>query len=154
MVERCLFLPDNVMALLYEEQKLIQSLLDFPFRTTIPLFKLEKEFSSVAVLPPLQKNGFIIRPCVDFISCADIAEKNMNDTGFVLGNAGNYADTVLAKIANLKQQTKLPVFTKQECRSWYYADVEIKHVESSQLYSCLIRNKIWKKQINDRKFKT
>lgn len=148
MIERCVFLPDNIMALLYEEQKLIQSLLDFPFRNTIPFFKTEKEFASIAVLPPVQQNGFIIRPCIDFISCKYITDKNMDTKGFVLGNAEKYADTVIAKIENLKERTKLPVFTKRECRSWYYADVEIKTPQSSELYYCLIRNKIWKKQIN------
>ncbi len=145
MIERCLFLPDNLTALLYEEQKLIQNLLDFPFRNTIPFFKTEKEFTSLAILPPLQKNGFIIRPCIDYLSCKDIVEKDMEINGFVLGNAGKYADIVLAEIANLKKQTKLSIFTKQECRSWYYADVEIKKAESSELYYCIIRNKVWKK---------
>ena len=40
------------MAVLYEEQKLIQSFVSFPFRKTISFFKTIEKFDSLTIYPP------------------------------------------------------------------------------------------------------
>ena len=141
MTERYLFLPDNLMTVLYKEQKLIQNVLNFPFRKTIPLFKTEFEYDSLTILSPIVKNGLIIRPCVD----GKGYKKQKEIKGFVLGDAGSSAAYILSEIENLKTKTKLPVFTKLQCRSWYYADVEFYEDKQTGLCLCTIQNKAWKK---------
>lgn len=137
MKETCLFLPDNLMALLYEEQKLIQSLLPFPFRKTIPLFKTKEKFKSILICPPILCGSFIVRPC----NSSDSFERN---GGFVLGDARDKAESIILKLESLKPKTKLPVFSEISCRSWYYADVEF-HEEKSGLCTWSIKNKLWQK---------
>ena len=137
MMETCLFLPDNLMAVLYEEQKLIQSLLPFPFRKTIPLFKTIEKFDSLTIYPPILSGSLIVRPC----NSSDSFETN---GGFILGDAGDEAETIFLQFENLKQKTSLPVFSILRCRSWYYADVEFKE-EKSGLCTWKIKNKVWQK---------
>lgn len=137
MTETCLFLPDNLMAVLYEEQKLIQSLLPFPFRKTIPLFKTKKKFDSLTIYPPILSGHLLVRPC----NSPDSFEAN---SGFILGDAGENAKTIFLQLENLKQKTNLPVFSILRCRSWYYADVEFKE-EKSGLCTWKIKNKVWQK---------
>ena len=137
MTETCLFLPDNLMAVLYEEQKLIQSLLPFPFRKTIPLFKTKKKFDSLTIYPPILSGHLLVRPC----NSPDSFEAN---GGFILGDAGENAKTIFLQLENLKQKTNLPVFSILRCRSWYYADVEFKE-EKSGLCTWKIKNKVWQK---------
>ncbi|UTD12798.1 hypothetical protein HO345_07280 [Treponema denticola] len=137
MTETYLFLPNNLMAVLYEEQKLIQSLVSFPFRKTIPLFKTKKKFDSITIYPPILSGSLIIRPC----NSPDSFETN---GGFILGDAGAKAKTVFLQLENLKQKTNLPVFSILRCRSWYYADVEFKE-EKSGLCTWKIKNKLWQK---------
>ena len=137
MMETCLFLPDNLMAVLYEEQKLIQSLVSFPFRKTIPLFKTKKKFDSVTIYSPILSGSLIVRSC----NSPDSFKAN---GGFILGDAGAKAKTVFLQLENLKQKTSLPVFSILNCRSWYYADVEFKE-EKSGLCTWKIKNKVWQK---------
>lgn len=137
MTETCLFLPDNLMAVLYEEQKLIQSLLPFPFRKTIPLFKTMEKFDYLTIYPPILSDSLIVRPC----NSPDSFETN---GGFILGDAGAKAKTIFLQLENLKQKTNLPVFSILRCRSWYYADVEFKE-EKSGLCTWKIKNKVWQK---------
>ncbi|UTC77635.1 hypothetical protein E4O04_06340 [Treponema sp. OMZ 799] len=137
MKETCLFLPDNLMTVLYEEQKLIQSLLDFPFRKTIPFFKTKEKFDSLTIYPPILHNSLIVRPC----NSIDSFELN---GGFVLGNARDKAESIILKLESLKPKTKLSVFSEISCRSWYYADVEF-HEEKSGLCTWSIKNKLWQK---------
>ena len=137
MTETCLFLPDNLMAVLYEEQKLIQSLLFFPFRKTIPLFKTKKKFDYFTIYPPILSGPLLVRPC----NSPDSFEAN---GGFILGDAGAKAKTIFLQLENLKQKTNLPVFSILSCRSWYYADVEFKE-EKSGLCTWEIKNKVWQK---------
>lgn len=141
MIERSLFLPENLMTILYEEQKLFQSLCTFPFRKTIPFFITSKEFSHIMVLPPIQKNDYIIRPCVDPIK----DYKNESD-GFILGKVKDKA-FLIDKIEKLKLKTTLPVFTKIECHSWYYADIEYTDNNKTELSYCRIYNKKWHKGV-------
>lgn len=136
-METCLFLPDNLMAVLYEEQKLIQSLVSFPFRKTIPLFKTKKKFDSITIYPPILSGSLIVRSC----NSSDSFEVN---GGFILGDAGAKAKTVFLQLENLKQKTSQPVFSILSCRSWYYADVEFKE-EKSGLCTWKIKNKLWQK---------
>ena len=137
MTETCLFLPDILMAVLYEEQKLIQSLLPFPFRKTIPLFKTKKKFDSLTIYPPILSDSLLVRPC----NSPDSFEANGS---FILGDAGENAKTIFLQLENLKQKTNLPVFSILRCRSWYYADVEFKE-EKSGLCTWKIKNKVWQK---------
>ena len=137
MTETCLFLPDNLMAVLYEEQKLIQSLLPFPFRKTIPLFKTREKFESLTIYPPILSGHLLVRPC----NSPDSFEAN---GGFILGDAGAKAKTIFLQLENLKQKTNLPVFSILRCRSWYYADVEFKE-EKNGLCTWKIKNKVWQK---------
>ncbi len=137
MTETCLFLPDNLMAVLYEEQKLIQSLVSFPFRKTIPLFKTIEKFDSLTIYPPILSGSLIVRPC----NSSDSFETN---GGFILGDARDEAETIFLQFENLKQKTSLPVFSILRCRSWYYADVEFKE-EKSGLCTWKIKNKVWQK---------
>ena len=136
-METCLFLPDNLMAVLYEEQKLIQSLVSFPFRKTIPLFKTIEKFDSLTIYPPILSGSLIVRPC----NSSDSFETN---GGFILGDARDEAETIFLQFENLKQKTSLPVFSILRCRSWYYADVEFKE-EKSGLCTWKIKNKVWQK---------
>lgn len=137
MTETCLFLPDNLMAVLYEEQKLIQSLLPFPFRKTIPLFKTMEKFDYLTIYSPILSGSLIVRPC----NFPDPFEAN---GGFILGDARNEAETIFLQLESLKQKTDLPVFSILSCRSWYYADVEFKE-EKSGLCTWKIKNKVWQK---------
>ena len=137
MTETCLFLPDNLMAVLYEEQKLIQSLLPFPFRKTIPLFKTMEKFDYLTIYPPILSGSLIVRPC----NFPDPFEAN---GGFILGDARNEAETIFLQLESLRQKTSLPVFSILSCRSWYYADVEFEE-EKSGLCSWSIKNKLWQK---------
>lgn len=137
MTETCLFLPDNLMAVLYEEQKLIQSLVSFPFRKTIPLFKTKKKFDYLTIYPPILSGSLIVRPC----NSPDSFEAN---GGFILGDAREEAKTVFLQLENLKQKTSLPVFSILSCRSRYYADVEFEE-EKSGLCTWKIKNKVWQR---------
>ena len=137
MTETCLFLPDNLMAVLYEEQKLIQSLVSFPFRKTIPLFKTIEKFDSLTIYPPILSGSLLVRPC----NSPDSFEAN---GGFILGDAGAKAKTIFLQLESLKQKTDLSVFSILRCRSWYYADVEFKE-EKSGLCTWKIKNKVWQK---------
>ena len=137
MTETCLFLPDNLMAVLYEEQKLIQSLVSFPFRKTIPLFKTIEKFDSLTIYPPILSGSLLVRPC----NSPDSFEAN---GGFILGDAGAKAKTIFLQLENLKQKTNLPVFSILRCRSWYYTDVEFKE-EKNGLCTWKIKNKVWQK---------
>ena len=137
MTETYLFLPDNLMAVLYEEQKLIQSLVSFPFRKTIPLFKTKKKFDFITIYPPILSGSLIVRPC----NSPDSFEAN---GGFILGDAGAKEKTVFLQLKNLKQKTILPVFSILNCSSWYYADVEFKE-EKTGLCTWKIKNKVWQK---------
>ena len=136
-METCLFLPDNLMAVLYEEQKLIQSLVSFPFRKTIPLFKTIEKFDSLTIYPPILSGSLLVRPC----NSPDSFEAN---GGFILGDAGAKAKTIFLQLESLKQKTDLSVFSILRCRSWYYADVEFKE-EKSGLCTWKIKNKVWQK---------
>ena len=137
MTETYLFLPDNLMAVLYEEQKLIQSLVSFPFRKTIPLFKTKKKFDFITIYPPILSGSLIVRPC----NSPDSFEAN---GGFILGDAGAKAKTVFLQLKNLKQKTIIPVFSILNCSSWYYADIEFKE-EKTGLCTWKIKNKLWQK---------
>ena len=137
MTETYLFLPNNLMAVLYEEQKLIQSLVSFPFRKIIPLFKTMEKFDYLTIYPPILSGSLIVRPCNSPDSCE-------TNGGFILGDAGAKAKTVFLQLENLKQKTNLPVFSILRCRSWYYADVEFKE-EKSGLCTWKIKNKLWQK---------
>ncbi|MGI5065281.1 hypothetical protein [Treponema putidum] len=137
MAETCIFLPDNLMTILYEEQKLIQSLLPFPFRKIIPIFKTREKFDSLIIYPPILSGSLIVRPC----NSPDSFEAN---GGFILGDAGAKAKTIFLQLENLKQKTNLPVFSILSCRSRYYADVEFKE-EKSGLCTWKIKNKVWQK---------
>ena len=131
MIETCIFLPDNLMTILYEEQKLIQSLLPFPFRNRIPVFNSKRKFDYIKIYPP------IVRPC----NSPDSFEAN---GGFILGDAHEEAKTIFLQLESLKQKTSLPVFSILSCRSWYYADVEFEE-EKSGLCTWKIKNKLWQK---------
>jgi len=137
MIETYLFLPDNLMAVLYEEQKLIQSLVSFPFRKTIPLFKTKKKFDSLKIYPPILSGSLLVRPC----NSPDSFETN---GGFILGDARDKAETIFLQLESLKQKTNLPVFSILSCRSRYYADVEFEE-EKSGLCTWKIKNKVWQK---------
>ncbi|MGF7107654.1 hypothetical protein [Treponema pedis] len=139
MIERCLFLPDNLMAILSEEQRLIQSLLNFPFRKTVPVFKTSQEHSLIEILPPVSHKGLIIRPCVNSFKFNEIE-------GFVLGQADSFADYILSQINNLKLKTLTPVFTVLRCKAWYYADFDFFEDETSGLCRWTVQNKVWKKR--------
>ncbi|WP_253719220.1 MULTISPECIES: hypothetical protein [unclassified Treponema] len=138
-METWLFLPDNLMAILYEEQKLIQSFLPFPFRNAIPFFKTKEKFESLAIYPPILSGSLIVRPC----NSPDSFEEN---GGFVLGDAANEAENIILKLESLKPKTKLPVFSILNCRSWYYADVEFNE-EKNGLCTWCIKNKVWQKAV-------
>ncbi|UTY34868.1 hypothetical protein E4N74_03110 [Treponema putidum] len=125
------------MTILYEEQKLIQSLLPFPFRKIIPIFKTREKFDSLIIYPPILSGSLIVRPC----NSPDSFEAN---GGFILGDAGAKAKTIFLQLENLKQKTNLPVFSILSCRSRYYADVEFKE-EKSGLCTWKIKNKVWQK---------
>lgn len=138
-MKKYLFLPDNLTTILYEEQKLIQSLLSFPFRNYFPYFQTEKKFDFIIIYPPIIYDGFIIRPCNDVL----LAE------GFVLGRAGEYADYIIDNLDNLKKKTDIPVFSILKCKSWYYADAEFTQSENNGTGNWIIKNKTWQKQITD-----
>lgn len=137
MTETCLFLPDNLMTILYEEQKLIQGLLPFPFHKTIPLFKTMEKFDDLTMYPPILSGSLIVRPC----NSPDSFETN---GGFILGDAREEVKTVFLQLESLKQKTSLPVFSILSCRSRYYADVEFKE-EKSGLCTWNFKNKLWQK---------
>ena len=137
MIETCIFLPDNLMTILYEEQKLIQSLLPFPFRNRIPVFNSKRKFYYIKIYPPILSGSLIVRPC----NSPDSFEAN---GGFILGDAHEEAKTIFLQLESLKQKTSLPVFSILSCRSWYYADVEFEE-EKSGLCTWSIKNKLWQK---------
>ena len=132
---RCLFLPDNLMAVLYEEQRLIQGLLNFPFRKMIPLFKTEKDFEPVTVFPPVLSGTCVLRPC----GSAD------SDEGFILGDARSEGPYIMSMLDTLKQATKTRVFSTLHCKSRYYADVEITEEPETNLVIWTVKNKGWHK---------
>lgn len=134
-METCLFLPDNLMAVLYEEQRLIQGILDFPFRKTIPLFKTKKDFDVLTVFPPVLSGTCVLRPC----GSAD------SDEGFILGDARSEGPYIMSMLDTLKQATKTRVFSTLHCKSWYYADVEITEDPETHLVTWSIKNKRWHK---------
>lgn len=138
MIESCIFLPDNLMTILYEEQKLIQSLLPFPFRNTIPLFTSHQEFDYIKIYPPILSGSLIVRPC----NSPDSFETN---GGFILGDARDKSNKILLQLESLKQKTRLPVFSILSCRSWYCAEVEFNIDKKSGLCTWSIKNKVWKK---------
>ncbi len=165
MIDTYLFLPDNLMAVLYEEQKIIQSILDFPFKTAFPLFKTtnkttneptnkaNKNFKKIIVLPPIAHNGFIIRPCCEAESDL-LKNKNKENqknastvSGFVLGNAGSKAERVISHLDILKKEakTKKQVFETLSAKAWYYAEIDILKENNFGACDWMILKKFWVK---------
>ncbi len=148
MIDSYLFLPDNLMAILYEEQKLIQSLLDFPFKMPFPMFKTTQKFSKLIVYPPIATDGLIIRPCAGS-SCEHFNDespklKNLTE-GFILGDAKAEADSVMERLNELKAQSKRAVFTELTCKAWYYAEVDFSQAEQDSACEWDILSKKWVK---------
>lgn len=122
---RVLFLPDNLMACMLEEQCLFQSLLRKPFRRIFPIFKTDSVFEKVIIYPPVAIKGYIVRLCN-----VDITKESFNKQkpeGFVLGFAGEKARHLIAEIPHLKVRTRLKTFEVLSSKSWYFADVCIKN---------------------------
>ncbi len=160
MIGTYLFLPDNLMAVLYEEQKIIQSILDFPFKTAFPSFKTTnkitnkttKNFKKIIVLPPVAHNGFIIRPCCESEGDLVINENSENQenasavSGFVLGNARSEAEKVISQLDILKKKAKKPVFETLRAKAWYYAEIDILNENNFGACDWMILKKSWLKQ--------
>ncbi len=144
MIDSYLFLPDNLMTVLYEEQKLIQSLLDFPFKTAFPMFKTVKTFSSLIVHPLVSVDGLIIRPCSESSEPKDFRD------AFILGDAKNLAEEVLLKLDELKQtelkmHSKRLLFSTLKSKAWYYAEIDFTEDADRNFYEWQILNKTWVK---------
>lgn len=137
---RCLFLPDNLMSIMYEEQKILQSELSEPFRKTIPFFRTDKNFKTIKIYPPIFINGNIIRPC-NFEE-----NQTQNIEGFILGQTDYFANEAFfkLKIEQLKKKSRFKIFSILTSRSWYFADFEC-HAEK-EVYSWKISNIKWQKQ--------
>ncbi len=135
MIDTYLFLPDNLMAILYEEQKLIQTLLAFPFKMPFPMFKTTQKFSRLIVHPPIAVDGLIIRPCGESLTDA-----------FILGDAKTEADFVIERLNDLKAKSKKAVFTELTCKAWYYAEVDVKQAEQCSACEWTVLSKKWVKR--------
>jgi hypothetical protein len=137
---KVLFLPDNLMACMLEEQCLFQSLIKKPFRHIFPVFKTDNIFDKVVIYPPVAINGYIIRLC-NF----DITKKSFNGQkleGFVLGYAGKQASNLISEIPRLKAKSRLKTFEMLSPKSWYFADIFIKNGTS-----WAIENIKWQKEM-------
>lgn len=145
---RCLFLPDNLQSIMYEEQKLFQTELSFPFRKTIPFFKTERNYEVIKIYPPVAVDGFIVRPCncggEDLKNCGGNGKESGGIEGFVLGYAGEFAERLLEKIPALKTKKNLPLFSVLTCKSWYFADFS--YTGNGACVSWKISNITWQKQ--------
>lgn len=118
---RVLFLPDNLMACMLEEQCLFQTLIKQPFRRIFPIFKTNSNFEKVIIYPPIAIKGYIVRLCN-----VDVTKEAFNKQkleGFVLGHAGKEAPHLIAEIPHLKKKSRLKAFEVLSSKSWYFADV-------------------------------
>ena len=125
---RVLFLPDNLMACMLEEQCLFQSLLRRPFRRIFPIFKTDGVFEKVIIYPPIAIKGYIVRLCNVDITKESFDKQKLE--GFVLGFAGEKAPHLIAEIPHLKAKARLKTFDVLSSKSWYFADVCIKNKTS------------------------
>ena len=137
---RVLFLPDNLMACMLEEQCLFQSLLQKPFRRIFPLFKTDSVFEKVVIYPPIAIKGYIVRPCN--VNVMKNGFEGQKLEGFVLGYAGNEAGRLIKEIPRLKAKSRLKTFEALSSKSWYFADVFIKDKTS-----WTITNIRWQKEM-------
>lgn len=137
---RVLFLPDNLMACMLEEQCLFQSLLQKPFRRIFPLFKTDSVFEKVVIYPPIAIKGYIVRPCN--VNVMKNGFEGQKLEGFVLGYAGNEAGRLIKEIPQLKTKSRLNTFGVLSSKSWYFADVSIKDKTS-----WTITNIRWQKEM-------
>ena len=121
---RVLFLPDNLMACMLEEQSLFQSLIKRPFRRIFPIFKTNSMFEKIVIYPPIAIKGYVVRLC-NF----DVRKNHLDGQrleGFVLGFAGSEASHLITEIPNLKEKSRLKTFEVMSSKSWYFANVYIK----------------------------
>ena len=136
---RVLFLPDNLMACMLEEQSLFQRLLGEPFRRIFPIFKTDSDFEKIIIYPPIALKGYIVRLCN-----VNVVENHLNKQkfeGFVLGFAGKQAQHLITEIPKLKEKSRLKTFEVLSSKSWYFADVHIKYKTS-----WIIKNIKWQKE--------
>lgn len=139
---RALFLPDNLFASIIEEQSLFQSLTNEVFRRVFPLFKTERDFTSILIYPPIAIKGYIVRPCNQDIKKGMESEKRVE--GFVLGFGGEKAKYLIDQIPHLKKQARIATFSHLSSKSWYFADVKYKKIEGNFIWE--IRNIQWQKE--------
>ncbi len=139
---RCLFLPDNLMSSMQEEQCLFQSLTTRPFRKIFPIFKTENSFTSITIYPPIAIKGYIVRPCNIDTSC--ILTKSEKIEGFMLGYAGNKAKALIEEIPNLIPKARLTKFKTLSSKSWYFAQIKYKNNNGNLTWQ--IQNIKWQKQ--------
>lgn len=137
---RVLFLPDNLMACMLEEQCLFQSLLKKPFRRIFPIFKTNNDFERVVIYPPIAIMGYIVRVCNVDISKNHLKGQKLE--GFVLGYAGEKARYLLTEIPHLKAKSRLKTFEVLSSKSWYFADVSL---ENKTTWT--IKNIKWQKEM-------
>ncbi len=148
MIDTYLFLPDNLMAILYEEQRLIQTLLTIPFKTPFPMFKSSQEFSKLIIRPPIAVDGLIIRPSIenDKYFTPENSKTKSFTAGFILGDAKSEADLVIEKLNSLKAKSKKTVFSELTCKAWYYAEIDFKQAESDSACEWTVLSKKWVKE--------
>lgn len=137
---RVLFLPDNLMSSMLEEQSLFQSLTKKPFRRIFPIFKTNSNFEKVVIYPPVAIKGYIIRLCNVDVTKDSFDYKKLE--GFVLGFAGKDASALITEIPHLKTKSRLKTFEILCSKSWYFADVFVKNK-----INWTIKNIQWQKEM-------
>lgn len=138
---RCLFLPDNLFALLIEEQGLFQKLTTLPFRKVFPIFKTDNNFESIKIYPPIAIKGYIVRPCN--FDPLEKRDEMAHIEGFVLGRAGERSEELIGDIPHLKSIARNATFEVISAKSWYFADVRYKKTKDGIIWQ--IGKKQWSK---------
>jgi len=139
---RCLFLPDNLFASIIEEQTLFSHIASKPFRKIFPIFKTNSHFDSLTIYPPIALKGFIVRLCN--VSPSSIISTQEKLEGFILGYAGEEAQSLIREIPSLKTLTKNNTFNTISAKSWYFADVQYKKIKGNLIWS--VSEKQWEKK--------
>ncbi|CEM63097.1 hypothetical protein DWQ65_06485 [Treponema phagedenis] len=115
-------LPGNLLSVLYEEQRLFQTLIESQFRKMPPFLKYEKRYdqSVLKISAPELRDGYLIRQC-------SMQGEKLSEC-FVLGFGGVHAEKLIKTMPELKAQSKVQnIFLPLQCSNWRLAKVELTH---------------------------
>ncbi len=128
----CLFLPDNLHALLCQEQQMLQEKKIIACRKSIPYCPVTKEITDLHFLPPSIEYGLVVR------------KERTSGNLLILGNADLKSAQKLTAVLQPSSK-KNTLFGEITSRRWYSAEFELNHNTENNTYTWTIKNRQWHK---------